>query len=90
MDLNILESNSHQLWNALEQHQKQDHKGKGFITDAREAWFCINTLNETTTHIYSYHQVTLHKLSDINLFDKNPDDATIGVVFNKLISVLQE
>ena len=45
---------------------------------------------ETTTDTYSYHQVAFHKLSAIKFFDKSPDDATIGAVFNKCISALRE
>ena len=53
-------------------------------------WFDIATLYETTNHTYSYSQFTFHKLSVIKFFDKNTDDATIGVVFNKFITVLRE
>ena len=53
-------------------------------------WFAITTIYETTTHTDSYHQVAIYKLSAIRLFKKNPDNATIGVVFKKIIAALCE
>ena len=31
-----------------------------------------------------------HKLASIKLFDKNPDDATISIFFNKFVAALRE
>ena len=36
----------------------------------------------------SYHQVKFHNIASIKFFDKNPDDATISIVFNKFITTL--
>ena len=33
----------------------------------------------------SYLQVALYKLASIKFFDKNPNDATISIFFNKFI-----
>ena len=50
--------------------------------------FSITTLYETKNHIDSYCQVALHKLTSINILDKNPNDATISIVFNNFIAAL--
>ena len=54
------------------------------------AWFSITALYEITTHTDSYYQVAFHNLSAIKLFDKNSDNATIGIVLNKFISNLRK
>ena len=36
----------------------------------------------------SYHQVKFHNIASIKFFDKNPDDATISIFFNKCITTL--
>ena len=90
LDTNIPTNNRHQFRNALEIYHKWDPKGKGFITDGKVARFSITTLYETPTHTNSYYQVAFHKISAIHLFEKNTDDATIGVVSNKFISILCE
>ena len=87
-DLNITPSNSHQWQNALRRFRKRYPKSNGFITDEHGEYFSITDLYETTTHTDSYRQDALHKLFAIKIFDKNPDNATIGVVFNKFIATL--
>ena len=90
LDLNISTSNIHQFQNALGRSHKWDPKGKGFITDGRGVCFSITALYETTKHTDSYCQVAFHKLSNIKFLKKNPDDATIVIVFNKFIYDLHE
>ena len=88
--LNIPTSDSHQCRNALERFCKRDPNGEGFIIDGRGAWFSITALYETKTHTDNYRQVDFHKLSSIKFFDKNPNDATISIVFSKFIAALRD
>ena len=90
IDLNIPTSNSQKFQNTLERFHKRDPEGEVFITDGRRAWFAITESYKTTTHTYSYHQVAFHKISAIKSSKKNPYDAIIDAVFNKLISILLE
>ena len=90
LDLNTPKRNSHKFRNALECFHKRYPKHEGFITDGSGMWFAINDLYETTTHTDYYCQVTFHNLSVIKNFDKNPDNAAIGVVFNKFIAAICE
>ena len=74
--------------NSIECFCHRDLNGEVFTTNGRGAWFSITYLYDTTTHMDSYHQVKSHNLASIKFFDKNPDDATISIVFNKFITTL--
>ena len=88
LDLNIPKSDSYQCQNALEQLLKRDPNGEGLSTDVCVSLFAINDLYETTTNTNYYNQVAFHKLAPIKLFDKNPNDAMISIVFDNFIATL--
>ena len=88
LDLNLPTSDSHQCRNALKRFRKRYRNGEGFIIDGHRAWFAITAIYNTTTHIEYYCQVAFHKLASIKFFYKNPDDATISIVFNKFIAAI--
>ena len=88
--INIPTGNSYQFRNDLECHHKLDPKGEGFITDVRVAWFAIIVLYKMSTHNNYYCQVAFCNLYSIKFFNKNPDNVTIGVVFNNFIAALRE
>ena len=90
LDLNLPTRNSHQCSNSLERFFNRGTNGEVFITDGRGACFSNTHLYDTTTHINSYFQVAFHKLASIQLFDKNPDGATIIIVSENFISALHD
>ena len=50
----------------------------------------MTAIHETKTNTYLYWKVVLHKLASIKFFNKNPNEATISIVFNKFIAALRD
>ena len=48
----------------------------------------ITALYENTTHTNSYCQVMFQKLASIKIFNKDYNDITISIIFNKFIAAL--